>query len=222
MLEVWIAAAFFAASVAIVANRLAGWRQREREILNALQDVQATRIAAVRDGNVVKVVGELLYWGRPIVAPLSGRTCAFYSLVILKCEPPFSSGPQEWVELLREERGVDFLVGDGSGVALVRAGVEGTVLSSLVPDKKGSKTSFPNDGLRRLVVDRGLERPLSDVTLRAYEGVLEAGDRVAVGGLGRWHADPEGVGGYREAGLRLVLQGSNSLPLFISDDPKAL
>ena len=59
--------------------------------------------------------------------------------------------------------------------------------------------------------------------LRAYEGVLEAGERVAVGGLARWVPDPDAAGGnYRETPKRLVLEASESLPLFLSDDPAAL
>ena len=60
--------------------------------------------------------------------------------------------------------------------------------------------------------------------LRAYEGVLEAGERVAVGGLARWVPDPDAAGGDpRETPKRLVLGAvSDALPLFFSDDPDAL
>src|SRR5439155_23430536 len=92
---------------------------RERRIKRVLRAVKPTAIAAARDGKAVKIVGALAYAGRSIPSPLSGRQCAFYSIVVREYRSRGGKGG-EWKEVLREEKGVDFFVRDDSGVALVR------------------------------------------------------------------------------------------------------
>ncbi len=197
---------------------------RERRIKRALKRVRPRLVRDVRDGKVVKLVGELAYAAQPLTAPLSGRTCAFYSILVEEYRSRGTRGGH-WYEVLREERGVDFFVRDESGVALVRPG-GGQALPALVQDRKARSSPILHSDadLERFLAERGrsAEGFFFRKNLRAFEGVLEAGERVAVGGLARWVADPDAAGGgYREAGRRLVLQSSESLPLLFSDDPAA-
>lgn len=194
---------------------------RERRINRVLKRVRPTTIAEVRDGKVVKIVGELVYAGRSIASPLSGRACAYYSIVVDEYRSRGRSGA--WSELLREERGVDFYLRDDSGMALVRV-AEGVAFPALVQDRRARSSPIlhSDDDLERFLQERGhsSEGTFFRKNLRAREGILEAGERVTVGGLGRWLPDPDAAGGgYREAGKRLVLQASEALPLFLSDDP---
>ena len=80
-------------------------------------------------------------------------------------------------------------------------------------------------GLERFLGERGIptEGTFFRKNLRGHEGILEAGERVAVGGIARWMPDPDAAGGsYRETPKRLVLEASESLPLFFSDDPSVV
>ncbi|MGZ3427255.1 MAG: hypothetical protein ACXVCV_11435, partial [Polyangia bacterium] len=128
---------------------------------------------------------------------------------------------------IREEKGIDFYLRDDSGMALVRIASDGKYFPALVQDRK-ARTSpiISNDpNLERFLGERGqsIEGTFFRKNLRAYEGILEAGERVAVGGIARWVPDPDAAGGsYRETPKRLVLEASESLGLFLSDDKSAL
>jgi hypothetical protein len=199
---------------------------RDRRIKRMLRAIQPTAIAQASDGKAVKIVGALVYAGRSIPSPLSGRACAYYSIVVREFRSRGGKGG-EWKEIIREEKGIDFMVRDDSGVALVRIASEGGALPALIQDHK-ARTShlFHSDAdLERYLADRGVstEGRVFRKNLQASEGILEEGERVAVGGLARWLPDPDVAGGgYRETGKRLVLQSSEALPLFLSDDPKTL
>ncbi len=198
---------------------------RERRIKRALRRVRPTLIREARDGKAVKLVGELVYAGRPIPSPLSQRACAYYSIVVEEFQRRGRGG--RWHEIVREENGIDFYLRDASGVALVRVASDGKDLPALVYDRKARTSPLirSDADLERFLGARGraVEGRFFRKNLRAYEGVLEAGERVAVGGLARWMPDPDAAGGnYRETPKRLVLQASESLPLFLSDDPATL
>ncbi len=224
MIEVAFIAAFLGLACGAMATRWAF--TRERRIKRALKQVKPTAIGDARDGKAVKIVGELVYAGHSIPSPLSQRTCAYYSIVVEEYRSHGTRGGH-WHEIIREEKGVDFYLRDASGIALVRVASDGRDLPALVQDKKAraSPILFDDPNLERFLNERGrsVEGAFFRKNLRAFEGVLEAGERVAVGGLARWMPDPDAAGGnYREVPKRLVLEASESLPLFLSDDPAAL
>jgi hypothetical protein len=198
---------------------------RDRRIKRLLRRIKATPIRDVPDGRVVKIVGELVYAGRSIPSPLSARACAYYAILVEQ----YRGGPRggHWWELVREERGIDFYVRDATGMALVRVTTDGKYFPALVRDHR-ARTSpiLSNDpGIERFLRERGrsVEGSFFRKNLRAYEGILEEGERVAVGGIARWVPDPDAAGGsYRETPKRLVLESSESLGIFLSDDESAL
>jgi hypothetical protein len=199
---------------------------RERRIKRLLRRLKPTPIRDVVDGRVVKVVGELVYAGRSLPSPLSQRICAYYSIVVEEYRGRGTRGAH-WREIIREEKGIDFYLRDESGVALVRVTSDGKYFPALVQDHR-ARTSpiLSNDpDLGRFLGERGIatEGTFFRKNLRAHEGILEAGERVAVGGIARWIADPAAAGGnYRETPKRLVLESSESLGIFLSDDKSTL
>jgi len=214
---------FAAAALGGLTMRLAF--TRERRIKRLLRRFKPTPIRDAEDGRVVKIVGELVYTGRSIPSPLSLRQCAYYSILVEEFRSRGRSG--RWHELIREEKGIDFYLRDATGMALVRIASDGKHFPALVQDRK-ARTSpiLRNDpNLERFLGERGqsVEGTFFRKNLRAYEGILEAGERVAVGGIARWIPDPDAAGGsYRETPKRLVLEASESLGLFLSDDKSAL
>jgi hypothetical protein len=204
---------------------LQAWMRRDRRIKRALKRVRATPVAEVRDGRVVKLVGEVVSAGRSLEAPLTQKACAYYSISVEEYQVQ-TLRRATWREVLREERGVDFYLRDESGIALVHV-TERSTFAALLRDRKAraSPVLYSDAELERLLSARGhaTRGAIFRKHLRASECVLQAGERVAVGGLGRWLPDPEAAGGsYRELPKRLVLQASEAIPLFMSDDPATL
>lgn len=127
--------------------------------------------------------------------------------------------------IVRERGGGDFFVCEGEHRALVK-----TDLAQPILDEDASFSSgFLNDAtpeLEAFLADRGHSSQgwVFNKTMRYREGVVEAGETVAVVGVGRWERDPEANAragaGYRQADLptRLVLEAPDDGPLLLSDE----
>lgn len=209
----------------VVIAILAWYFDEERRAKRALRSIPAMPIAEAPEGGVVKVCGTLRYAGEPIVAPLSGRSCAAF---LVEVEEHQRSGKQSrWRTIITERNAVDFLVEGADGHALVRASGAQLVL---VRDARFTSGVF-NDATPEL--ERYLARHGHHSTglfgfnkaIRYKEGVLEEGEEVAVLGLARWEHDPDVAaagGGYRERPRRLVLDLSDQGQLLVSDDASVL
>jgi len=149
----------------------------------ALQKVPRRRIGDLRDDEEARVIG-VVGVEAPIRAPISGRRCAYYRVVVE--EQYETDGHRTWRNILDVQDGVDFLVKDETGEALVK-----TTRVEAVLEKDRSKSSgFLHDATPELEAflkehGRSSEGLVFNRTLRYREGVVEAGERVAVAGLVR-------------------------------------
>lgn len=184
-----------------------------------LLELQPTtrQIAEAIDGQVVKIVGTVAAHRQTLTSPLTARPCLFYLIVVM--EQGSSGG-----EVVREQRGVDFLLRDESGEALVHAGGQPPPAAALRLEKKReiSAVLFRDEGLERFLSARG-HAPRAPLGLprrvRAYEAIIVPGQQLAACALAHWQPDTEGRGAsYREAPERLTLAPSGDVPLLLSDD----
>jgi len=183
-----------------------------------------TAIAEVSEGHAARIVGKVVPGGEMLVAPLSGRPCVHYVVVVdrvtvmdrtawvLEDLGAWRAPPAE--RLIAEERGTPFVVADDTGRAVV--------------DPAGAITALHQDWHRLSEVDvlgpiereflarRGLSahiwRPLS-----FREAIVEAGDRVSVQGVAVREPDPGRDAGYREPAWRLRLAARFGTRLYLSD-----
>jgi hypothetical protein len=187
----------------------------------ALRTTPRTPISDAFDGQVIRIVGTVRYGERTLTSPLSGRRCALYSIVV-EDEDTASRSATGGV---REDAGVDFFLEDASATARIRFGGVAPA-AALVRDREFYPTDIdPHKVLERFMAAHGksIEGVVSLKRFCATEGVLEEGARVAVRGLARWMADPDAAGGsYRETPRRLVLEGSEAVPLLLSNVPSVV
>lgn len=159
-----------------------------------------------------------------LTAPLSGRSCAYYEVIV---EEKVSTGKSStWRTIIREVEERDFLLDDGTG----RARVEMVAVEAAVEKDGHWSSGTLNDATP--VLEGFLQRHgfgsvgwLFNKTLRYREGVLEPGEEVAVLGWADHEIDPEPTtsgAGYRDAPTRVVVRSSVDVPLRVSDDPKTL
>lgn len=217
----------FAVTAALVAtfafaNRYLDPHQR---LLRSIRAAPRVSVADATDGTLVRIVGTLRGAGTLVRAPISGRTCAAFHVIVEE------GGGKNWLCVAEEREAHEFLVEDASGTALVRLRTkEGD--AAIVFDRSGFIHDAPV-AVGAFLAARG-RRPVGHLGLnhglRYSEGVLAPGERVAVVGRARWIDDPNGIAtadrtaDYRAPAQRrraLVLEASELSPVRASDDPEA-
>lgn len=190
---------------------------RTRRALNAQERVP---ISEVPEGGIVKIAGRITYLGTPLEAPLSGRRCACWEVVVQ--ERVQRGKNRQWREIIREQATQEFLVEDDTA----RAKVEAECFPQMALEQDGhfSSGTFndPTPELVQFLAENGYETAGLfgfNRTYRFREGVLEEGEAVAVLGKARWEADPDGMtrGGYRDSPRRVVLTDPDEGRMLLSD-----
>jgi len=191
-------------------------KRRARRIERALAARPRAWIGEAR--GLVRVTGRIHHDGELAEAPLSGRPCVVYELVVEAFVKHGGTGL--WRRLLDLQHARPFLLTDETGTARIDTSVP--FFLALVHDRVG-KTSGPYPGKHRalslLLEDMGLKatdwrgrwRPIC-----YSEGVLAQDELVSVGGDATRQIDQGGESpGPRSPPERLVLRGTEAQPLLI-------
>lgn len=188
----------------------------------ALRSTERTLVADAIEGTLVKIAGRVKFVGESMEAPLSGRPCAVWEVVI---EENRSSGQSShWKTIISDYEAQHFVVEDESGKALVKPVVPQLALEQDARYRSGTFNDAPPE-LERFLSSRGHSSTGIlgfNKSMRYREGVVEEGEQVAVYGVCRWEHDPApttGGAGYRDAPRRLVIESPSESPLLISDAP---
>jgi hypothetical protein len=198
---------------------------RDARVKRALGKVPRGRLGSVVAGSVVKLVGRLDCVGEPLVAPLSRRRCAYYELDIEEWRSRGRGG--DWVTVVRQASGRDFVLRDGQAAALVRTNAAEIAVHKDEQDATGILKA-PTPELEALLEQHGQKATgLLGLNrkLRFREGVLEAGEHVAVcGAPSRYAGTPSGAAIEAAGGrpIEWVFDQCGDIPLYVSDDPVAL
>lgn len=205
--------AVIAAAVAISVVGVSMYFSADARTRRALKNVRASPISGLAPGQVARVRGRIVALGDLLSAPLSERECVYY---LAFAEEQRSNGKTtSWREIAREERYVDFVIEDGTGVVTVRMAVPRVAVVRDVHTRSGTfddanareEAFLARHGLQSTGALLGLNR-----ALRYTEGALEVGEEVTVLGLVR----EETASGGRE----LVIDAREDAPLMLSDDPR--
>lgn len=204
---------------------LSWYYSHAQQVRRGLRETPRVAIASAREGQVVKITGVVAADAAPIEAPLSGRPCVCYEILVEEYRSSNNSG--SWRELLREVQGVSFFVIDATGRALVDpVGCQVTLV-----DDFSSKSGTWDDANPReqAVLARHQQQATGWVfnrTLRYKEGVISVGEVIAVAGRGVLEPDPDAVGkvtGFREGPpMRFRMSGAAQAPLLLSDHAETL
>ncbi len=158
------------------------WRDPRRRARRMIRTLRTTPIAAVADGARVRVTGIVSPQREVTTAPVSGRPCVGYRLVV---DQTTNAGPEP---VLVREHCDSFWIADGSGRALV----EGPSLFGVEPDEPWS--NLPQSLYRILEEsDVALRGPFDTFReFRYTEAILVPGDRISVLGRASVAIDPAG------------------------------
>lgn len=182
---------------------------RDARARRELERAPILAIAAVRPGTTARITGTVEYFDGELVAPLTGRTCAYYLVLIQEYRSNGKSG--SWVEILREEQHLDFLVRDATGVAQIRMDSPHALV---VHDHKTRSGTFDDATEIEAAFLRRFDKTSTNFLglnrgLRYNEAVLEFGEKITV--LGATRAG--------EGEVRFVIEAPPEGKLLLSDEP---
>jgi hypothetical protein len=192
------------------------------------RDARTTRTLAerprtsARDGadGIVRLTGRVCRRGELLKAPVSGRPCVAFQLLVEH------HGGEGWGKLLELRDARPFVIADETGEALVDTAA-GPFHLALDPDERGGTGLFDRIGetqLQALMSVGAFESPGRTRGKRRYrEGILREGETVAVGGRAVREVSAEATSvNPRQPPRWLVLRGSADEPLLISDSLDAI
>lgn len=194
----------------------------EREVVRRkLRKAVRKYIGDVKSGEVVKIVGEVVYAGRTVKAGLSERECSFYHIEVEYYRPSGKTG--SWIRMIDEKKRGDIVLRDETGYALIQDDRAQSVLHRDIEYTSGSfdhplpeMEAFLKKHKKDDKTWLGFNR-----SMRYYEGVLEAGELCAASGKGVWMPT-------RKLNLNLpvdkvlVIRRAPQVETRISDHPEAL
>lgn len=198
--------------------------RKDARIKRAIRKAPHVKVSEFVEGTPAKLIGKLRFGTDTLVAPLTGRSCAFYQVNVEQQRG--SDHNTRWPTVITDIEFVDFFLEDASGRALIRLQAAEVVV---VKDEHSKSGTFdkPTPQEQAFLDKHNVEGEAwgFNKILRYREGVLEEGEIVAVMGLGAWEADPNPgavPGDYRGTARRLIMRTEGGTPLYVSDDPRTV
>jgi hypothetical protein len=194
-----------------------------REARRKLRAASAEPIASLEDGMVSKVCGVVKTHRQLLRAPITRRRCVV-SHVYVEARGVFQ---EHWQLVAAETSGVDFLLEDNTGTALVSTEGCRAALVDDVENGSGLFSEIPS-GLQRFLKKRKIPEHTALGMKRQFrfrEGVVEPGEVAAVMGVVSFARDssPDAKRtDYRSAARRATLSGNDESPLLVSDRPDVI
>jgi hypothetical protein len=158
----------------------------------ALDRAPRTPVGEVRRGEMVKVVGQVGFAVEPLRAPMSGRPCVCWHVRVQEARQGAQGG--SWTDVLDEVEGQEFLLDDGTGVAVVRGVAPEATMARSGPWIDNYVNDFPPE-VEDFLGSRGeqVRGALGKRVMRYEERILDEGAQVAVLGTARQGGAPEGA-----------------------------
>jgi len=195
----------------------------KNSILRELRKSKSKSISSIKNDEYAKVIGSIKDVVNPLNAPLSGRPCVYYHVLI---EQEIKNG---WKKIIDDKKAQDFFIEANGEMAIVRtndAKEEKTRMIYLHTDHT-EKSGFLNDASNKLQNYLrshgtsstglfGLNR-----SLRYKEGIVAIGEEVVVKGVAQWKSLNEPIEGFSYSKV-LTLSGNSKLKLIITDLERAL
>jgi hypothetical protein len=192
------------------------------QLKRKLGKIERKKMADFVDGEIGKVVGSVTYFGSPIIAPLSGRKCAYYHITI---EEGQNTGTHSsWTKIIEEKVGGNLVIQEG--VAAFAVIDTNLVSSHLIVDKQYNSGTFntATDTLETFLLKHnytsvgklGFNR-----SLRYSEGIIEEGEVIAVAGKGTWKRAST-LSFELPCEKYLQITADSETPVYLTDDQAAV
>ena len=167
----------------------------EARTKRALKQTPVSSFTTFKDGQIGKIVGQVILKDKALISPLTQQECAGYHVIVQEERESThkdADGDEhtstEWHTIIEEKLISDFLLKNAEGIALVRSRGNNTAInkehqfkSGIFNDSTPTLEAFLNKHGEKSTTFFG-----NNKTLRYVEGLLEEGEKVAVLGKGKW------------------------------------
>ncbi|MES2593282.1 MAG: hypothetical protein V4608_15470 [Bacteroidota bacterium] len=179
------------------------------------------KISSFQNGEVAKTVGKVKYIGKPLVAPLSGRNCAYYHVLVQE-KIRVKHSISYWHTLIEERVGNNLVIKDGNYYAFVETSRVKSYLTSHIPYTSGFGEA-PTKQMENYLLKYGYESKggifKRNNWLRYKEGIIEEGEVITVVGKGIWKRKSEIQLKIPSEKILIIESLNDQVPVFFSNDP---
>lgn len=209
-------------SAVIIFALIASYFSNKKIMLREFKKSRKKGINRIQENEYAKIIGKAKHVHEPLEAPLSGRQCVYYHVVVEV------KGDKNWRRIINDEKHQDFFIESNSEMAIVKMSdtLNTTKRFHLVKDYK-EKSGFRNDAPEKLEAYLKHHNKNStgvlgiNKTIRYTEGVIELNEPIAVKGVAKWRSLNAPIEGYSYSKI-LTLTGTKKEKLLVTDEPKAL
>ncbi|MGB0424238.1 MAG: hypothetical protein ACPGED_07945 [Flavobacteriales bacterium] len=192
-----------------------------RNFFRTIRKAPLKPITEVKHGELVRIQGKVELVGEALIAPLSGRKCAYFLAEVFERRGNGLYGIPVFQK--SRMRGVKFVIRNGKDIAVLDS--VSLRERSVVMDRKWESGLFDNlsPSSKKFVHSLGLASQEffgSNRRLVLKEGVFEPGEKIVVYGKGYWeYSRKHGID--NNGSKVLVMHPGNEEAIYISDHPKA-
>lgn len=182
----------------------------EARVRRALSKHRRKPISQVRTGEIAKIIGQAKSEKDTLTAPLSGRKCVRYEVVVEK-----KGNKNSWTTIIDDSDQIDYYIEDETGKALIQLNDH---IIHLVEDKEYN-SGLLNDATEHLeeyLTSHGVKSEYwlgINKTLRYKEAIIAVNERIAVLGEGNW------IKSENDKKLLEIIESAQTR-VYLTDDPK--
>ncbi|MEM7084758.1 MAG: hypothetical protein AAF489_01170 [Bacteroidota bacterium] len=208
------------AAIIVVVALFIYYFSTKQVIIRTLKKSPAQPIARVQNKEYAKIIGQAKHVKDPLQAPVSGRQCIFYQIVVEK-----KGSKNSWHRVIDETRTQDFFIESQGEMAIVKMDQPKNFQKIYLDKDHSTSIGFlqGNDPkLESFLKSRNYKSTNFlgfSKTLRYKEGIIGLNEKIAVMGVAQWKSLNQPIEGYNYSKI-LTLSGNENQKLLITDIKK--
>lgn len=194
----------------------------KKVIIRAFKKDRKKAINSIKENNYAKVIGIAKYINTPLIAPLSGRPCVYYHVIV-----SVKVG-KNWRRVINDINAQDFFIETNTEKAIVKAlalekNTTKYYLVKKIKDNSNFRNNIPPVLQNYLKQHSNKNTNFLGITktIRYTERVIEIDEKIGVKGIAKWKTITAPIKGYSYSKI-LTLEGTKKEKLLITNEPKAL
>lgn len=206
----------------ILVGVLSVYFSKKNRMLREFKKSRKKNINSIKRNEYAKIIGKAKHVKSPLIAPLSGRECVYYHVIVEV------KNDKNWRKIIDDVKAQDFFIATNTEMAIVKTSdLDKSFKHVHLVKDFNKKSGFRNDAPEKLEAYLKSYNKKStgflgvNRQMRYREGVIELNESIAVKGLSEWKHLSEPIEGYSYSKI-LTLTGTKKQKLLVTDEPKAL